>query len=144
MTLCRSLGYVDIYYFCPPCRSCVNQGCSSIRGSNVQEAKLIPDVASSKMPPKTYPFTNKVDPQRPPINAVVSGDLPGEGLAEGAGRGQQGLFPSQVRPWERHFQNPQLLSNPLQEPSKPPSCPCGAGTGGERTHLLLCPNRCVF
>lgn len=51
-------------------------------------------------------------------NAIVAGDLPGEGLAKCTGSSQRGLFPSQDRVWEMHFQNPfQPTPGALQTPA---------------------------
>lgn len=128
---------------------CVNQGCSGVRRSKVQEEKLTPDVASSKIPPKTHPFTREMDLQQLPKKmSSLLVTFPGKGWPSVLVVASEGC--SCLRTGHGKGTS-KIPSSPSQEPSKPLSCPCGKESRGEQPiwlvlpmRMLLCPNSCML
>lgn len=104
-----------------------------MQGSRVQEGKLIPDVTSSKIPPKTHPFTKEMDPQWP-LKKLPSLLVTFPGKAWPSVLAVAGEGCSHLRTGHRKGTS-KIPSSPSREPSKPLSCPCREESGGECAHL---------
>lgn len=120
-----------------------------VQGSRVQKGELISDVASSKKPPKTHPFTKEMDPQQLPKkmpSLLVT--LPGKGWPSVLAVASEGCSHLRMEHGRGASKSP---SSPSREPCKPLSCPCGEESRGDQAiwpalpmGMLFCPHSCVL